>query len=244
VRGSDRDPAGQADDPGAEIRQAGHAAIMPVGGESGGAGPLARIAGTYGGDVISSWIRGSAMADERAGGGMAAGGTPRPITLYGDPVLHRPCAPVEDDHPDLDRLVADMFASMYAADGVGLAANQIGIGLRLFVVDCPDDDEVNQVAVVINPVLHLPQTRDLVEASEGCLSVPGAHSLLARPGEATVTGRDLSFRPVEIVGTGLLARCLQHECDHLDGTVYVDRLARRARKEALAAANLAGANAP
>jgi peptide deformylase len=80
----------------------------------------------------------------------------------------------------------------------------------------------------------------LVEASEGCLSVPGAHAMLARPGEATVTGTGLSGEPVEIVGTGLLARCLQHECDHLDGTVYVDRLGRRARKDALTAANLGG----
>jgi len=144
------------------------------------------------------------------------------------------------DMPDLDRLVADMFASMYAANGVGLAANQIGVGLRLFVIDCPDSDDVETVAVVVNPVLHLPETRELVEASEGCLSVPGAHSMLARPGQARVTGTGLSGEPVEIVGTGLLARCLQHECDHLAGTVYVDRLGRRARKEALAAANLAG----
>jgi peptide deformylase len=180
------------------------------------------------------------MTDERAGGGLAVGGTARPITLYGDPVLHRPCEPVPADLPDLDRLVADMFASMYAADGVGLAANQIGVGLRVFVLDCPDDAGVNTIAVVVNPVLQFPENRDLVEASEGCLSVPGAHSLLARPGGARVTGTGLSGEAVEIVGTGLLARCLQHECDHLAGTVYVDRLARRARKEALAAANLAG----
>jgi len=180
------------------------------------------------------------MADERAGGGLATGGTARPITLYGDPVLHRPCAPVPPDMPDLGRLVADMFASMYEANGVGLAANQIGVGLRVFVVDCPDANDVVTVAVVVNPVLHLPDNRELVEASEGCLSVPGAHSLLARPSEARVTGTGVSGQPVEIVGTGLLARCLQHECDHLAGTVYVDRLGRRARKEALATANLAG----
>ncbi|HEX3611548.1 MAG TPA: peptide deformylase [Sporichthyaceae bacterium] len=181
------------------------------------------------------------MSEERTGGGMAAGGTPRPITLYGDPVLHRPCASVPADHADLVQLVADMFASMYAANGVGLAANQIGVSLRVFVLDCPDADERETVAVVVNPVLELPDDRDLVEANEGCLSVPGAHSMLSRPGAARVTGTGLRGEPVQITGTGLLARCLQHECDHLDGTVYVDRLGRRARKEALAVANLAGA---
>lgn len=178
------------------------------------------------------------MADERNGGGLAAGGEARPITLYGEQVLHQPCAPVPSDHPDLDKLVADMFASMYAADGVGLAANQIGVGLQVFVVDCPDEDERPVLAVVINPVLHLPAARELVEGNEGCLSVPGPQGVLARPNDATVTGVDLTGAPVEIVGTGLLARCLQHEYDHLAGTVYVDRLGRRARKRVLAEAGL------
>jgi peptide deformylase len=178
------------------------------------------------------------MADERNGGGLATGGTARPITLYGDPVLHRPCATVANDHPDLDQLVADMFASMYAADGVGLAANQIGVGLRVFVLDCPDDEDRSVIAVVVNPVLHLPDSRELIEGTEGCLSVPGPHSMLARPKAATVTGVDLTGAPVEIVGTGLLARCLQHEFDHLAGTVYVDRLGRRDRKRVLGEAGL------
>lgn len=179
-----------------------------------------------------------AVTVERDGGGMAAGGNPRPITLYGDPVLHRPCDPVPADYPELKGLVADMFASMYAADGVGLAANQIGVGLRIFVVDCPAEDEKDVVAVVVNPVLHLPADRELHEATEGCLSVPGPHSVLVRCWEARVTGTGLSGEPVEIVGTGLLARCLQHECDHLDGTLFVDRLKRRDRKAALAEAGL------
>ena len=171
---------------------------------------------------------------------MAPGGTARPITRYGEAVLHRPCATVSPDHPDLAALVADMFASMYAADGVGLAANQIGVGLRVFVMDCPNGEDPNVVAVVINPVLHLPESRELVESSEGCLSVPGVHAVLARPNEAMVRGTGIGGEVVEIGGTGLLARCLQHECDHLAGTVYVDRLSRRARKDALAQANLAG----
>ncbi|MGQ0843248.1 MAG: peptide deformylase [Sporichthyaceae bacterium] len=177
------------------------------------------------------------MTAERDGGGMATGGKARPITHYGDPVLHRPCETVPADYPELKALVADMFASMYAADGVGLAANQIGVGLRVFVVDCPDGEEKDVVAVVVNPELHLPAERELHEATEGCLSVPGAHSVLARCKDARVTGTGLDGEPVEIVGSGLLARCLQHEYDHLAGTVYVDRLGRRARKQALAEAN-------
>ena len=171
-------------------------------------------------------------------------GKVRPITYYGDEVLHRPCAEVPEGYPELEQLVADMFASMYAAEGVGLAANQIGVGLRVFVIDCPEEDDEGRptgrsvVGTVINPVLHLPDgPRELVERTEGCLSVPGATSMLARVSEAHVHGFNEKWEPITISGTGLVARCLQHECDHLDGTVYVDRLAKRARKEALAAAD-------
>lgn len=171
-------------------------------------------------------------------------GHPRPITYYGDAVLHQSCAPVAPDHPGLAQLVADMFASMYAAEGVGLAANQIGVGLRIFVMDCPEEDLDGKptgksvVATVINPVLHLADgARELVDRTEGCLSVPGPTAMLARATEARVTGVDVAGEPVEVSGTGLVARCLQHECDHLDGTVYVDRLGRRARKQALAEAD-------
>lgn len=177
------------------------------------------------------------MTAERDGGGMATGGNVRPITYYGDPVLHRPCEPVPADYPELKQLVADMFASMYAADGVGLAANQIGVGLRVFVLDCPDADGNDVVGVVVNPTLHLPDDRELHEATEGCLSVPGPHSVLARCKTARVTGTGLDGEPVEIEGSGLLARCLQHEFDHLMGTVYVDRLGRRARKAVLETAD-------
>ena len=171
-------------------------------------------------------------------------GKVRPITYYGDEVLHRPCAEVPRDYPDLEQLVADMFASMYAAEGVGLAANQIGVGLRVFVIDCPEEDTEgnptgrNVVGTVVNPTLHLPDgPRELVERTEGCLSVPGATAMLARVSQAHVHGFNEKWEPITISGNGLVARCLQHECDHLDGTVYVDRLAKRARKEALAAAD-------
>jgi peptide deformylase len=134
---------------------------------------------------------------------------------------------------DLQQLVADMFASMAAAEGVGLAANQIGVDARVFVVDCPDANENNVVAHVVNPILHLPDSRDLEVDSEGCLSVPGVRADVGRPATVFVTGVDMFGKPVRIDGTGLLARCLQHETDHLDGLLYVDRLPGKKRKRLL-----------
>ncbi|GAB7191736.1 hypothetical protein NUM3379_24440 [Kineococcus sp. NUM-3379] len=167
-------------------------------------------------------------------------GTARPIVPYGTPVLHRRCAEVTTFGPELRGLVDDMFASMAAADGVGLAANQIGVDARVFVVDCPDDSDENVVAHVVNPVLHLPRAlrRRLDRDEEGCLSVPGEFTVLGRPARAEVTGVDVEGRPVRLVGTGMLARCLQHEVDHLEGTVYVDRLPEAERVRILTAAGL------
>ncbi|MFI5938396.1 peptide deformylase [Actinoplanes sp. NPDC051494] len=161
-------------------------------------------------------------------------GTPRPITRYGDPVLHRRCAEVTVFDDALEQLVADMFASMAAAEGVGLAANQIGVDARVFVVDCPDGSGTKVVAHVVNPVLHLPEGRGLDVDSEGCLSVPGVRADVGRPATSYVTGVDLHGEPVRIDGTGLLAVCLQHESDHLDGLLYVDRLPAKQRKKLLA----------
>ncbi|MDG4795666.1 peptide deformylase [Micromonospora sp. WMMD1082] len=162
-------------------------------------------------------------------------GTPRPITRYGTPVLHRRCTEVTDFDDALAQLVADMFASMYAAHGVGLAANQIGVDARIFVVDCPDATGAHTVATVVNPILHLPEHRDLVTDSEGCLSVPGQRAELARCATATVTGFDVHGHQIRLDGTGTLARCFQHEVDHLDGLAYVDRLPTKLRKQLLAA---------
>ena len=163
-------------------------------------------------------------------------GTARPITIVGDPVLHRPCAPVEQFDDSLAALVADMFASMYAAEGVGLAANQIGVPLRVFVYDCHDDDGVQHVGHVVNPLLAElpPEHRQLDDSAEGCLSVPGPHHELARPDYAKVTGVDVDGEPVTVEGTGYFARCLQHEFDHLEGRLYIDRLGKRQRKNVLA----------
>ncbi|MCC3763086.1 peptide deformylase [Glycomyces sp. TRM65418] len=168
-----------------------------------------------------------------------ANGRARPIVRYGDPVLHRPCTPVEAFDAALAELVEDMFASMYAADGVGLAANQIGVDARVFVLDCEDADGERTVAAVVNPVLILPPPpRELMVGDEGCLSVPGAFEDTPRAATAAVEGFDVHGDPITVAGTGTLARCLQHEYDHLDGTVYVDRLPKKARNRALAEAGL------
>jgi peptide deformylase len=164
-------------------------------------------------------------------------GPARPIVYYGQPVLHRECVPVTSFGPGLAVLVDEMFASMYAAGGVGLAANQIGVGLRAFVYDCPDATGERRAGHVVNPVLRIPAAlAPPVTAAEGCLSVPGQEAELARPAVVTVIGQDLHGHQVRIAGTGLLARCLQHEADHLDGVVYVDRLPAGERAAILAAA--------
>lgn len=160
-------------------------------------------------------------------------GQVRPITRHGEQVLHEPCAPVTAFDDGLRQLVADMFVSMAAANGVGLAANQIGVGLQVFVVDCPDETGEHVVAHVVNPVLELPEGRILDDGPEGCLSVPGPYSDVARPARATVHGVDVDGNAVTIEGSGLLARCLQHEHDHLQGQLYVDRLSAKERKRVL-----------
>ena len=168
-------------------------------------------------------------------------GTARPIVRYGAAVLHRPCARVTSFDAELEALLGDMFASMYAASGVGLAANQIGVGLRAFVYDCPDASGDNQDGHVINPVLTtIGAIAAPVTDSEACLSVPGQQAEVSRAAVATVTGTDVRGCPVTVTGTGLLARCLQHETDHLGGIVYVDLLSADERSAILAAAGLPG----
>ncbi len=158
-------------------------------------------------------------------------GTVRPVTRWGADVMHAPCRPVETFDDALGQLVADMAATMYAADGVGLAANQVGVDLQVFVFDCPHEDGAVR-GVVCNPRLSVPEgpDRHLVEADEGCLSLPGAYVPLARPDFAVVDGVDHTGRPVRYEGKDFVARCLQHETDHLHGTVFGDRLSTRLRK--------------
>ena len=164
---------------------------------------------------------------------LPANGSVRPITRWGEDVMHRVNQPVTDFGDDLQTLVADMVATMRAADGVGLAANQVGVDLQLFVFDCPDKDGNHVQGVVCNPVVEVPEGKDrkLDEGEEGCLSLPGAFTKCARPDFARVTGVDQHGEPVSFEGDGLLARCLQHETDHTLGTVFADRLPTKAQKK-------------
>jgi peptide deformylase len=170
---------------------------------------------------------------EQAPASLPEGGKVRPIVRWGDPVMHRPARPVTTFDGQLRDLAADMVASMYAAEGVGLAACQIGIDLSIFVFDCPDADGENVVGVICNPVLTLPEgnERRLDDDQEGCLSHPGGYVRCARPDTASVAGQGLDGEAVSFDGTGLLARCLQHETDHLHGTVFGDRISAKLRKK-------------
>ncbi|WP_129307485.1 peptide deformylase [Streptomyces sp. L2] len=165
----------------------------------------------------------------------AGRGAVRRITEVGEEVLHRPCRDVTEFGPDLAALIDDMFLTMYAADGAGLAANQVGVGLRLFVYDCPDDEGVRHVGHVVNPVLEHSGAagRRLIDDGEGCLSVPGVVMAVPRPDRAVVHGQDRDGRPLTVEGTGYFARCLAHETDHTYGHIYLDRLSKREKKDAL-----------
>ena len=146
-------------------------------------------------------------------------------------MLHAPCLEVTDFGPELARLVEDMFASLAVAEGVGLAAPQIGVALAVFVYDCPDASGVRQVGHVVNPSITTSGSADLNE--EGCLSVPGPFHELERASAATVRGVDKTGAPIEVSGTGYFARCLQHETDHLRGVLYIDHLPRNRRRRVL-----------
>ena len=161
-------------------------------------------------------------------------GTARPVRLLGDPVLRTECDPVRTFDTALERLVDDMFVTMYEENGAGLAANQIGVGLRVFVYDCEDDKGRRHVGHVVNPRLVSTGGESLV-APEGCLSVPGLRFDTPRAAHAVAEGVDVKGRPVRVEGTGYFARCLQHECGHLDGRVYIDVLSGDVRREAMRA---------
>ena len=162
----------------------------------------------------------------------------RPIVITGEPVLHRPAVLVEAFDDGLRQLVADMFDTMDAAHGVGLAAPQIAVPLRLFVYEMANDDDVPGRGVIINPMLSLSRIStdrpDPDTESEGCLSVPGESYPLKRADLVSVVGFDADGEELSFRATGWFARVMQHEFDHLNGLLYVDRLddkqTRRARK--------------
>jgi peptide deformylase len=146
----------------------------------------------------------------------------RPILKYGDQILHEPARRVETVTAEIDRLVEDMIETMYAAPGIGLAATQIGVGLRIFVVDVSIGRNPADLIVMINPEFVERDGMQLEE--EGCLSVPGFNATVVRPDRAVVKGLDRTGQEQLREGTGLLARAFQHEMDHLDGMLFVDRL--------------------
>ena len=146
----------------------------------------------------------------------------RPILRYGADVLHQLANPVAEITPDVTQLIDDMIQTMYAAPGVGLAATQIGVPLRIFVADISLGRNPNDLITFINPEFVDRDGMQLEE--EGCLSVPGFNATLARPSRAIVKGLNRHGVQQTIEGTGLLARCFQHEMDHLEGTLFVDRL--------------------
>lgn len=146
----------------------------------------------------------------------------RPILKYGDAPLHQKAQPVAAITPEIERIIDDMTETMYAAPGIGLAAPQIGVPLRIFVVDLSVGREPDGLLTFINPEFVERDGMQLEE--EGCLSVPGFNATVVRPSRALVKGLDRNGDPIQKEGVGLLARAFQHEMDHLDGTIFVDRL--------------------
>lgn len=152
----------------------------------------------------------------------------RPIVRYGDAVLHARAAHVDAVTPEVAALIDDMIETMYAAPGIGLAAPQIGVGLRIFVADVSSGRNPDDLIVMVNPELVAAEGVQRLE--EGCLSLPGFEAPVPRPERAVVRGLGRDGRIREAAGVGLAARAIQHELDHLDGALFPDRL-RGVRRE-------------
>lgn len=146
----------------------------------------------------------------------------RPILRYGAGVLRAPADPVTEITEEIQQLIDDMIQTMYAAPGIGLAAPQVGMGLRIFVCDVSAGRSQAELKTFINPEFVERDGMQLEE--EGCLSIPGFNATVARPSRAVVKGLNRDGDEQVVEASGLLARCFQHEMDHLDGTLFVDRL--------------------
>jgi peptide deformylase len=153
--------------------------------------------------------------------------TVQPIRLFGDPVLRTPADPVVEFDAELRKLVADLIETMRSEEGAGLAAPQLGVGLRVFAFDVDD-----VVGHLVNPVVSFPDEEEQ-EGPEGCLSIPGVYIDTKRRMNVVARGFTEYGDPAQIVGSGLMARCVQHETDHLDGVLFLDRLDAQARKDAM-----------
>src|SRR5437764_7519494 len=158
----------------------------------------------------------------------------RPIRIFGDPILRSPASAVGDFDRSVDRLITDLCETLVDAGGAGLAAPQIGVGLRAFafVVTDSEDPDYRDVRHIVNPVL-VEQDAEQLDDIEGCLSIPGLAYNLPRPRRIVATGFDRHGEQVRIEGTERLARCLAHETDHLDGVLFIDRLDPVTRRRAL-----------
>ena len=150
----------------------------------------------------------------------------REVRYLGDPVLREMCREVETIDDDVRALVDDLLETMYAEDGIGLAAPQIGVPLRVFVYDVRDDEL--EPGVLVNP--RIVEATGKQKEVEGCLSIPGLDEVVERSGQVVVEGLDRDGEPVRIEATGLLSRCLQHENDHLDGVLFIDRVSPLKRR--------------
>jgi len=150
------------------------------------------------------------------------------LRFYGDPVLRRKADPVSAVTPEVRAIIGDMFDCMYRERGVGLAAPQVGISQRIFVVDVENEDGSRSKLALVNPVMK--QKDGSVVNEEGCLSIPGIHADVKRYSEVVFEGLDADGNPIAVRGEGLLARALQHELDHLDGILFIDRLSAIRRK--------------
>ena len=146
----------------------------------------------------------------------------RPILKYGAAALHQPARPVEAITPEVEQLIDDLVATMYAAPGIGLAAPQVGVPLRVFVVDLSLGRDPKGLLTFVNPTFVERDGMQLEE--EGCLSVPTFNATVVRPSKVVLKGLNRSGETVQVEGTELLARAFQHEMDHLDGLLFVDRL--------------------
>jgi len=145
-----------------------------------------------------------------------------PIVKFGDPVLEKPCAPITVFDEELRKLVDDMFESMYAAHGVGLAAPQIGIGKRIAVIDVTFKEDPEAKIVLVNPeIIH---TEGRLTSNEGCLSLPEFREKVTRPRNVTARAQNIEGKTFEVSGEDLLARALVHETDHLNGKLYINHI--------------------
>jgi len=150
----------------------------------------------------------------------------RDIRLFGDPVLREKASPVKEIDDEVRLLIDDLVETMYDADGVGLAAPQVGVPLRVFVYDIRDPEV--EAGVLINP--EIVEVGGSTKDEEGCLSIPGLTEIVERPESVLIRGLDEDGNSVEIAAEGLLSRCLQHESDHLDGVLFIDRVSPLKRK--------------